>query len=248
MREMKTKKLGIIGGVGPAATSLLFERIVDYTDVRTDQNHLDIVILNYPARIPDRTAYLLDKDAPSFVSPLQEIARELEELGCEVIALPCNTAHARFAEIEKALDHAHLIHMPREVATVAQEAGVSKCGLLATDGTVYSRVYSDALAACGIEVVLPDERHQKLAMDAIYLTLKAGDTLSDEERYALIEPFIAASCDGVVLGCTEFSLMGAPPCYGDARIIDALDVLAQTAVKDCGAPLRITDPFIGCRK
>ena len=55
MREggrVDTRKLGIIGGLGPAATVRLFQRIVELTDVARDQDHLDITILNRP-QIPD---------------------------------------------------------------------------------------------------------------------------------------------------------------------------------------------------
>ena len=54
------KKLGIIGGLGPAATATLFARVIDLTEAETDQDHLDITILNRP-QTPDRTAFILGK-------------------------------------------------------------------------------------------------------------------------------------------------------------------------------------------
>ena len=60
MANTAKKKLGIIGGLGPAATASLFMRIIDHTDAKTDQDHLDITILNRP-QIPDRTAFILGK-------------------------------------------------------------------------------------------------------------------------------------------------------------------------------------------
>ena len=46
------KKLGIIGGLGPAATATLFARVIDLTEAETDQDHLDITILTRP-QTPD---------------------------------------------------------------------------------------------------------------------------------------------------------------------------------------------------
>ena len=81
------KKLGVIGGIGPAATALFFQRVVEYTNVGCDQEHLDIDILNRPS-IPDRTDYLLGKaGAPSFVPAMHNVALQLESMGCEILAI-----------------------------------------------------------------------------------------------------------------------------------------------------------------
>ena len=58
------KTLGVIGGLGPMATAYFLRRIVEMTDARTDQEHLDVIVLNRPS-IPDRTAYILDRTKPS---------------------------------------------------------------------------------------------------------------------------------------------------------------------------------------
>lgn len=238
MSKKAKKKLGVIGGVGPAATSLLFERVIEHTEAFVDQDHLNIAVLNYPELIPDRTEYLLDEEAASFVEPIQGIAKALESLGCEVIAMPCNTAHSRFDEISGVLRNARLLHMPRETAEFAREKSVKKCGVLATDGTLHSNVYETALSGCDIKVVVPDDRHQKRVMEAIYGKLKAGDFLSAEGIGDLFDPFIQAGCDGVILGCTELSLMDVGDFYKGIKVIDALDILAKRSVVACGARLR----------
>ena len=53
------KSFGIVGGLGPMATAYLLELIVDMTDAKTDQEHLDVIVFNRPS-VPDRTAYILD--------------------------------------------------------------------------------------------------------------------------------------------------------------------------------------------
>ena len=248
MNNRVKKKLGIIGGVGPAATALLFERIIAHTKADTDQDHLPIAVLNYPEIIPDRTSSLLNENTDALLDSLQSIAVTLEDLGCEVIALPCNTAHALFAEIESVLHKAQLLHMPLEVAQSAHESGVKKCGILATDGTLYSRVYEYALSEDAIEVVIPDENHQALVIGAIYEKLKAGYVLSEDEIDALFTPFIQARCDGVVLGCTELSLLDTCARFQELVVIDALDVLAQKCVLACGAQMRKNVSSCGCGK
>ena len=56
--------LGIIGGMGPMATAYLLELIIQMTDAKTDQEHLRTIVFDNP-QVPDRTAYILDREKPS---------------------------------------------------------------------------------------------------------------------------------------------------------------------------------------
>ena len=67
------KNLGIIGGMGPEATCVLFERVIKGTDAKRDQDHINITILNDPS-IPDRTAFLLKEEgAQDFTAPIPAV-------------------------------------------------------------------------------------------------------------------------------------------------------------------------------
>ena len=74
------KSFGIVGGLGPMATAYLLELIVDMTDAKTDQEHVDAIVFNRPS-VPDRTAYILDPTKPSPVPPMADMAQKLEALG-----------------------------------------------------------------------------------------------------------------------------------------------------------------------
>lgn len=231
-------RLGIIGGLGPAATARLFAQIVEYTDAACDQEHLDVTILNRP-HIPDRTAYLLGKPgAQSFVEPMQEAARELEAAGCGVLATPCNTAHARLDEIASVLGRSHFVDMPASAAAFASDLGCTRVGVLATDGALATGVYQRALGAAGIESMLPDEAVQAKVMSIIYDDVKAGRVADAEKVDNVCDALTDAGCNGIMLGCTELSLLGLPRMRGGACIVDALDVLAWKCITECGAKAR----------
>ena len=66
------KSLGIIGGLGPMATAYLLQLIIEMTDAKTDQEHLDVIVFDRPS-VPDRTSYILDPEKPS---PLPSKLRE----------------------------------------------------------------------------------------------------------------------------------------------------------------------------
>ena len=92
--------VGILGGMGPAATAYLYQRIIALTPARTDQEHLAVTIWADPS-VPDRTEALLGVGAdptPTLVSG----ARKLREAGAELVAIACNTAHAFAPAVEAA--------------------------------------------------------------------------------------------------------------------------------------------------
>ena len=232
------EKLGIIGGLGPAATAQLFTQIVKYTEAACDQDHLDITILNRPS-IPDRTAFLLGKpDAASFVEPMQQAARDLEALGCSFLATPCNTAHARLGAIASVLEHARFVDMPRTAAAFAKRLGCTRVGVLATDGALASGVYQKALEDEGVCAVIPGQHVQETVMSIIYDDVKAGRPASPEKVVNVCDALTSAGSDGIMLGCTELSLLGLPRKVGEALVVDALDVLAWRCVTLCGAKAR----------
>lgn len=229
------EKLGIMGGMGPAATARLLTRIVDLTAVDCDQDHIDVTVLNRPS-VPDRTAYLLGKQgAASFVPALVDMAQTLEALGCTVLATPCNTAHAREDEVIASLSRARMVDMPRETAAFLCDLDCSKVGVLATDGTLAAGVYQRACLEAGLHMMVPDAAAQEGVMRIIYDGVKAGRDVSEGAICAMLDSLVDEGCDGIVLGCTELSVLPVLAVYEGVFVVDALDVLAWRCARECGA-------------
>ena len=233
------EKLGIIGGMGPAATARLFSRVVDFTDAACDQDHLDVTVLNRPS-VPDRTAYLLARPgAHPFAPMLQDMARTLEEMGCAVLAMPCNTAHAALGEIESVLSSARLIDMPYEAAAFACSLGCARVGLLATDGTVQTGIYQRTFEGSGVELLTPDNTEdQSAVMDIIYNGVKAGDLTHDASAFrAACGHLLARGAEVLILGCTELPIAFVD--YGfDEVTIDPTQILAEAALRAVGMKVK----------
>jgi len=224
---MPSKKvIGIVGGMGPEATADLFLKIVKSTPARKDQEHLRIVVDNNP-EIPDRTAYILGK-GPDPRPLLVATAKNVERMGASLLAIPCNTAHYFHADIQAAVN-VPVLHIMREVA-VRLKGSVQRVGLLASTGTLKTRLYEDALRESGIETIVPDGLDQEEVMDAIY-SVKAGD-LSKGRELALKQGarLVASGAQAVIAGCTEIPLVLRS---GDleAPVVDATLVLAERCVK-----------------
>ncbi|MBL4639682.1 MAG: aspartate/glutamate racemase family protein, partial [Kordiimonadaceae bacterium] len=80
------KKIGIIGGMGPAATVDFLNKIIALTPANRDQDHIPLIIEMAP-QIPDRTNYLLGRGADP-LPYLQECCQKLETSGAEAICMP----------------------------------------------------------------------------------------------------------------------------------------------------------------
>lgn len=232
--EMK-KMIGIVGGMGPMATVQLFRQIVENTDSDNDQGHIRIIIDNNP-QIPDRTTAILNGDK-SPVHGIRESAEGLISLGAELVLIPCNSAHYFLEDIQRDLD-AEVINMIDETARVLQESGFRRVGLLCTTGTIRGGIYHRCFEKRGLEVITPDEEDQKKVMDFIYRGVKAGDQNYDPS------PFMEAAghlmeqgAETLVLGCTEIPV--GIRMYGlSLKHVDALEVLAKTAIIKAGYSLR----------
>jgi aspartate racemase len=227
-QSMQRKIVGILGGMGPEATADLFLKIIKSTPARKDQDHLRTIIDNNP-QIPDRTAFILhggEDPAPA----LTATARNLERAGAGFLIIPCNTAHYFHSKIQDAVG-IPVLHMMNETAAWMKERGIKRAGLLASDGTVQSRLYHTALAGQGIDVVVPGEETQRQVMAAIY-GVKSGEFV--ESRAAAkhaAEELIRMGATGVIAGCTEIPLILKD---GDVSmpVIDATLALALAAVRE----------------
>ncbi|MEK5331206.1 MULTISPECIES: aspartate/glutamate racemase family protein [unclassified Lysinibacillus] len=231
---MKKQTLGIIGGVGPLATMFIGEMIVRRTKATKDQEHVHTIIDN-DTNIPDRTAFILDKTKENPVPVLIEDAKKLASVGANLIAIPCNTAHTFYDEIAQG-SPIPVLHMIRETAKRANDLGAKRVGILATTGTLTSRMYQDALEEFGITPVIPDDQMKEKVMAIIYDYVKAGKDVTQEDWLPIEEAMLALNCDRIVLGCTELSIVNRDLKLSD-KYIDSLIVLAECAILACGYEL-----------
>lgn len=231
----KRKTLGVIGGVGPLSTAYFMEVLINKTDAVTDQEHLDMVVLNH-CEIPDRTAFILDNSNESPVPMMQADARKLEALGCDVIVTPCNTAHYFFDELQGAVS-IPFINMIEETAIHLANAGLKSAGVMATNGTIATKLFQTALNAHGIEAIIPNENNQQYVMDIIYDDVKAGKPLELEKFKSVVGDFRLHGCDCVILGCTELSVLKKEYSLNE-YYIDALEVLCEKAITLCGKKIK----------
>ncbi len=235
----KPFKIGVVGGVGPAATADFLKKVVRLTPAARDQDHIKLVVEQNP-QIPDRTANLVG-DGPDPTVALYATCRKLEAGDADLIAIPCNTAHAFVERIQPYLS-VPIINMLHETVQHlrAHEPAFRRVGLLATSGTVASRVYHEAAAAVGLDLITPGVDGQARVMAAIYgpRGVKAGyiegECLADLR--SALEDLVGQGADAVILGCTELPLLMAsaekyPVAGRTIALVDPTELLAKRCIQ-----------------
>jgi len=213
--------LGILGGLGPAASCYFYDMLVRMRPAKRDQDHPDVLLYS-KASIPDRSAYLLEQGESPLPALTEGIAL-LERAGAGIIAVPCGTAHHWYPEMRAAAS-VPVLNMLELTAKTLRSQGVSKAALLATEGSYVSGAFAAALERAGVTPLLPDSEARTTLMNVIY-GIKSGRMPGVEALEALAAPLIEQGAQRVILGCTELSLFaraGLPKLY-----IDAMQVLAE---------------------
>ncbi len=231
MEQKKTPEvLGILGGLGPLASVYFYELITKHTLALKDQDHIDI-ILNSRATTPDRTAFILGENAENPFDIMVEDAKRLVTYGAQAIAIPCNTAHFFYEELDKCID-IPILNMIEQTVIEAKNRG-GEVGVFATSGTVQSRTYQRVCEKHGVKCILPDEKHNEYIMNIIYGCIKQGKRADMKLFDAATQHMQEKNCSCVILGCTELSIVKKDEKIGN-YFIDSMEVLAKNAIEMFG--------------
>lgn len=224
--------IGIIGGMGPMATELFYKMVTTHTAASSDQDHIRMILLS-DTSMPDRTAAIINGDDEKVRAQMLEDALLLQNSGCRALAVTCNTAHFFMDSIEQALD-IPVIHMIRETAfEMSSLYPQGKIGIMATQGTIETGLYQQALSDCGLEPYIPKASVQKEIMYQIYQRVKAGRFYDPQSWRRIEEDYRNADCDCVLLACTELSVIKEQE-HLNSWFADPMDILAKKVILFAG--------------
>jgi aspartate racemase len=188
--------------------------------------------------IPDRTAYILDRTQPSPLPDLIHDIQTLGERGASTIAIPCNTAHYFFDELQAASSVPVLNMLELAVASLRERfPSARKVCVLGTRGTAQTGVYAPAVKNAGLELVDVSEEGQQLVDTVIFDRVKAG-IVTEESLYTdMLAAGMASGADALILACTELSVPERQINH-DYPTLDALVALARATVVAAGKQLK----------
>jgi aspartate racemase len=216
--------LGVLGGMGPAATLDFLAKLQAYTPVKAEEDHLRVLVDINP-KVPD-----LGAPGTTAGVVLAEMAGALKGAGAEVLAIACNSAHAHAGLIQRA-SGLPLVDMIETASRAAAGSGARRVGVLGSRGAL--RLYREYLAAQAMGLVtLPPDR-QAGFMELVQ-AIKAGDAASDAEARmaSFARDLVAEGAEVVIAGCTEAPLVLGREALR-VELIDPTDLLARRCVAVC---------------
>ncbi len=197
------KTLGVLGGLGPAASADFMRLLVVKAPATVDQEHPRVILLSQP-QTPNRNDFIFgvgEDPEPALWSGLQL----LSSWGADILCVTCNTAHYYIDHFRSRLDKP-LVHIIDETVGAARERSPEGAWLTATLGTIKAGIFQDNAARSGYAFVVPDEETRNEVQEVIN-TVKAG-------RYKEAGALMRAVClklwsvrdIPVVAACTEIPI------------------------------------------
>lgn len=218
------KIIGVLGGMGPLADSEYLRLLTLYTQGDLDRDKIHIIMDSNP-KIPDRSSFLSNISKQSPLPLMLRSLKLLESCGADFIAIPCNTAHCFFHELQ-AETRLRIINMLSETCLACKKTGAKSAAILATDGTISSGIYQNYLRNLDIIPVIPEDGIQRKIHSLIY-EVKAG--LITDGKLTDIAKSMQKKCDILISGCTELSVL--LHCFNsEFPFIDSLSALVKGSI------------------
>ena len=196
--------IGILGGMGTQAGLDFCNKLAKLNKGRIDQEY-PLFILYNKSNIPGRPENL--HRYSKVLKSLLNGCKFLEKNKCKFIVIPCNTAHYWYDDLQKKT-RIPIISMPREVYlhSIKKCKKNSKIGLLATEGTIKTRVYNKFFDK-KFKLINPSKLIQSKNVNKAIRLVKMGK-IKEAER--AIKPavnyLIKIKCKKIILGCTELPI------------------------------------------
>lgn len=228
--------LGILGGMGPMAGVEFQKRIIEKTPACSDSDHIKMICFTDP-KIKDRTQCI--KAGDDFSDEIVDAFNSMKKMGVNIGVIACNTAHASFGKIKSRVNFPLLNIINETVEYIGKNyENIKKVGLLATDGTIRSKIYHKVLNKKGFAVKTPKQADQKMLMSIIYgkKGIKAGYINENAKNIEnIIFKLRKNGAEVVILGCTELSLLNIEK----YNIIDPIEIVSGKIIQLAKEPICI---------
>ena len=219
--------IGVLGGMGPAATVDFLDKLVRLTPALRDQEHLPFIVANLP-HIHDRSCAILGAGR----DPLPQLLAGIEmlnELAVGVIAVPCNSSHHWFEQMSQA-SKAPLLHIASACIAAIPLASARRVAVFATRGALASGFYQRELLACGLDFCVPDATTQE-QVDRCIRAVKAGQVeVGGQHLTQACQAMRQQGASALIMGCTELPVAARQADLSGLVPVDSSLALAQACV------------------
>mgnify|MGYP005623823087 FL=1 len=201
------KTIGLIGGMSYSSTISYYEKLNSitnnlYDDLTTPKIYLSS--LNFK----EIEVLQHNNEWSKLGLILNEEAKNLEQLGVDILALCTNTMHKLSDEMMESVS-LEFIHIAEATAEKICDENFISPALLATKFTMEEDFYKDKLKKLGLNVVIPNEQQRDTLHKIIYDEL-CFNNINESSRdifKEIVDSVKSLEADSVILGCTEVGLL-----------------------------------------
>jgi len=196
--------IGILGGMGTQAGLDFCNKLAVLNRGKIDQKY-PLFILYNKSNIPGRPENLHKYN--KVLKSLNTGCLLLQQNKCKFIVIPCNTAHYWYDDLQKKIK-IPIISMPKEVYLHTKKncKKNSKIGILATEGTLKTRVYNKFFDK-NFTLINPKKSLQIKSVNKAIKYVKIGKVKDAEKAIKpAINYLIKMKCKKIILGCTELPI------------------------------------------
>lgn len=222
------RTLGVLGGMGPAATSEFLRLLAAYAPAVCDQEHPAILMWSDPT-IPDRSAAMLGK-GPSPEAYLRQGFEKLVSGGADVLCAPCNSAHYFINHFREELAKP-LVHIVEETLLCAMTNFPQGAWLLGTQGTLQTGLYQAEALHRGYSLYVPEEEIREVVEESLR-DIKANRFVQAGEKLVQVVQCLHMVREvPLVLACTELPLAYAAAGLPEMEAVSSLEALARGCIQ-----------------
>jgi aspartate racemase len=220
--------IGILAGMGPKSTGPFVNQVISsfqaLTGAKDDIDFPPMMIYSLP------TPFYIDRpiDHSLMKQTICDGLKKLESTGVTFIAMPCNTAHLYFKELQHCISIPLLNIVNATLKRVPTSA--KKVTILGTRPTLESKVYQQGLQDNGLNFMFHTSWQEKI--DVIISQIKQSSQISESIRSlwdGLTTTLQEEGIDTVLLVCTEFNVI-IDTLHAPFQIIDSSLCLAEEIV------------------
>ncbi len=220
--------IGVLGGMGPEATILFMQKMLDAVPAHDDCDHVPLIVHNN-TQVPSRIRALIEGRGEDPGPVLVEMAQSLEAAGAEALAMPCNTAHRYASAIVGAVSIPFLDMVQLAAGKALQlTAPGARVGVLGSPALRATGVFDAPLMNAGLAPVYGDDDDARL--EIIRAVKKNGVSMKTaDELQTATDRLADLGVEVIMVCCTEFSLL-TDRLRTKAPLFDTLDVLVEACV------------------
>ncbi|MDA1887769.1 aspartate/glutamate racemase family protein [Bacillus cereus group sp. BY105LC] len=213
--------IGILAGMGPKSTGPFVDTVVAECQTiygaKHDMDFPHMMIYSCP------TPFYMDRpiDHEAMKKAIIEGAQKLESTGASFIAMPCNTAHLYFEELQQSLSIPILNIVDETLQAIPETA--KRVALLATEATVQARIYQDGIAKRNIEYI-HHETWQEM-INQIITCIKSGEIEKAHELWNTLVLQLRDEVDTAIIACTDLNVVA------NEDFVDSSQCLAKAVVR-----------------